>query len=174
MSDEELLTERLSLRRPDTDDIDTILAVHSDPRAYAHNPSDALRTRTEAAELFAHWDEHWRRFGFGYWVVRRRTSPTALGFCGLKVMTLRDRTILNLLYRLDPASWGQGIAGEAATAVVRWAAGRQPDYPIVARVRPANVASHRVAVRAGLVRAEALDAEGFDGFDQLYVSNWTD
>jgi [ribosomal protein S5]-alanine N-acetyltransferase len=169
---EELLTARLSLRRPGPDDIDTILTVHSDPRACAHNPSDALRTRAEAAALFADWDDHWRRFDFGYWVVRRRTSPTGLGFCGLKFMTFRDRRILNLLYRLDPASWGDGIAGEAATAAVRWASGRLPDYPIVARVRPANVASQRVAARCGLARAETLDGPGLDGIDQIYVANW--
>ncbi|MPZ81477.1 MAG: GNAT family N-acetyltransferase [Actinophytocola sp.] len=163
-------TERLSLSRPEPGDIDAILAVHSDPRTVAHNPSDALATRAEAEALFARWDEHWRIYGFGYWVVRHRDAPVQLGFCGLKFMSLRERRVLNLFYRLDPASWGDGVAGEAATAVVRWAVARFPDQPVVARVRPENIASQRVATRAGLVRAEELDENGFDGVDWIYAS----
>ncbi|BDM68443.1 hypothetical protein HEK616_19300 [Streptomyces nigrescens] len=49
-----------------------------------------------------------------------------------------------------------------------------PDTPLIARVRPANVASQRVAVRAGLRRARHLDAEGYDGFDWIYVARPAD
>lgn len=111
---EEVRTARLSLRRPVAADIDAVLAVHTDPRAVAHNPSDALATRPEAAELFGRWDAHWERHGFGYWVVRRHDSAAALGFCGAKVMPPG----LNLFYRFAPEHWGQGVATEAVTAVV--------------------------------------------------------
>ena len=163
----ELLTTRLSLRRPAPGDAAAVLAVHADPLACAHNPADALTTMAEAEELLGRWQDHWRRFGFGYWVVRRHGEPRVLGFCGLKVMTLRGEPVLNLFYRFDPACWGDGIATEAARAVVRWAA--PLGEPVVARVRPANVASQRVAERAGLTRAEHLDEDGQDGPDWLYT-----
>lgn len=172
MPDEELLTARLSLRRPLAGDVDAILAVHSDPLAYQHNPSDALINRAEAAGLFVYWDEHWRRHGFGYFAVRRHDSAAVLGFCGLKFMTFLQRRILNLFYRLAPEAWGDGVASEAAAAVVQWGTERQPGHPVVARVRPENVASQRVATRAGLVRAAELDGPGLDGFDQIYVMGW--
>jgi [ribosomal protein S5]-alanine N-acetyltransferase len=171
---EKLLTRRLSLRRPEPGDVDAILGIHRDPRACAHNRSDALTTRADAEDLFRRWDEHWQSFGFGYWVVRRQESPSLVGFCGVKFMLLRDRRILNLFYRLAPASWGDGVGSEAAAAVVTWATTRQPDHPVIARVRPENVASQRVAVRAGLVRARHLDCQGFDGFDWIYAANWAD
>jgi ribosomal-protein-alanine N-acetyltransferase len=164
-----LETERLSLRRPVPADIDAILAIHQDPRAIAHNPSDALATREEAEELFARWDAHWTRHGFGYWVVH---SNGIAGFCGLKVMEFQDRPILNLLYRFDPAMWGKGFATEAATAVVAWAAEHGPEHPVIARVRPANAASAQVAAHAGLKRAEHLDGPGYDGHDLIFVSHW--
>jgi RimJ/RimL family protein N-acetyltransferase len=160
----ELRTERLTLRRPQPADIDAILAVHADPLACAHNPSDALASHAEAAKLFACWDTHWRSHGFGYWVVRHQDAT--VGFCGVKYV---DERVLNLFYRFAPASWGDGIATEAATAVVRWAA-RLPGHAVIARVRPDNVASQRVAVRAGLSRAEHLDGEGHDGLDWIYGS----
>jgi RimJ/RimL family protein N-acetyltransferase len=159
-----LRTTRLSLRRPTPGDIDTILAVHSDPRACAHNPSDALSTREEAEDLFQRWNNHWLRFGFGYWVVQE-----SLGFCGVKVMSLYDQQVLNLFYRFAPAAWGRGYASEAATEVMRWVSVNVPDYPVIARVRPDNIASQRVAVNAGLTRAPHLDADGEDGPDWIFT-----
>lgn len=164
---ETILTARLSLRRPENVDAAVVFAVHADPLACAHNPADALTTMAEAEELVGRWQDHWRRHGVGYWVVRDRGEDAVLGFCGLKVMTLRDEPVLNLFYRFDPACWGRGIATEAATEVVRWAA--VLDMPVVARVRPANVASQRVAVHAGLTRAEHLDEDGQDGLDWIYL-----
>ncbi|WP_329101708.1 GNAT family N-acetyltransferase [Micromonospora sp. NBC_01699] len=172
---EELRTARLSLRRPTPADIDAIHRVHSDPRACAHNPGDALASRTEAEQLYQRWDGHWHRNGFGYWTVRGHVpSDQPLGFCGIKLMELHGLTILNLFYRLDPSAWGNRIATEAATAVVDWATTHLPDRPLVARVRPDNTASLKVAVRAGLRRAPHLDTAGEDGLDWIFTSNWPD
>ncbi|CAN5850823.1 hypothetical protein BH24CHL6_BH24CHL6_12240 [soil metagenome] len=87
-------------------------------------------------------------------------------------MQFKGRRVLNLFFRLDPSAWGQGLASEAATAVVEWARMHLPDEPLIARVRPANIASQRVALRAGLDRAEPLDGPGEDGFDWIFASNW--
>lgn len=170
---EVLRCRRLVLRRPTPLDVESILAIHQDPLAVGHNPSDALTDRCEADALFRRWDQHWARHGFGYWVIRRHESELQLGFCGLKLMTLRGEDVLNLLYRLHPSTWGQGLASEAATAVVGWAATHQAGYRVVARVRPTNLASHRVALKAGLVRAPEFDGPGSDGVDCLYVSEPT-
>ncbi|MCZ7437902.1 GNAT family N-acetyltransferase [Micromonospora sp. WMMC241] len=166
--DEELTTARLTLRRPTPADVDLIHLLHTDPLACAHNPSDLLRDRAEAAERFDRWDAHWRRHGFGYWVVCR--DDRRLGFCGLKVMRLHGHDVLNLFYRLAPAAWGDGVGGEAATAVVGWAAAHRPGLPVIARVRPDNVASQRVARRAGLRRAAHLDTPGEDGLDWIFTA----
>jgi ribosomal-protein-alanine N-acetyltransferase len=162
-----MLTDRLSLRRPVPADIDAILRLHRDPVACAHNPADMISTRGEAIERYRRWSAHWDEHGFGYWAVCNRNGDL-LGFCGLKVMRLHERPVLNLFYRLDPAAWGNGIGTEAATAVVTWAA-TQP-LPVAARVRPANVASARVAERAGLHRTPDLDVDGEDGLDWIYLS----
>ena len=169
----ELRTERLTLRRPVAGDVVAVHSIHRDPAACAHNPSDALRTLEEAAGLLERWLEHWRGFGFGYWVVRRRLDAgRTLGFCGVKLTDVDDRRALNLFYRFHPAAWGRGVASEAALEVVRWAREHVPALPVVARVRPANTASQRVAVNAGLTRAEHLDRLGEDGPDLLFTAGW--
>jgi RimJ/RimL family protein N-acetyltransferase len=172
---EELLTTRLSLRRPTPAAIDAIYRIHHDPAACAHNPADMLTTPADAEDRYHRWEQHWHQHGFGYWVVHPRKvdgQRDILGFCGLKLMRLQDREILNLFYRLDPAVWGNGIATEAATAVVNWATTHLPDRPVVARVRPDNVASATVAERTGLRRDAHLDTAGEDGLDWIFVKNW--
>jgi ribosomal-protein-alanine N-acetyltransferase len=168
----EIDTARLTLRRPDRADIDAIFAIHHDPEACRHNPSDLLATLTDAEDLFRRWDEHWRRHGFGYWVVRDRATGKLVGFSGTKVVRFRDREVLNLFYSFDQAAWGLGFATEAATAVVVWAGEQLPDWPILARVRPENLASQNVARKAGLRRAPDLDESGEDGPDQMYTIRW--
>ncbi len=175
LSHEELMTARLSLRRPTSADIDVIYRVHHDPKACEHNPADMLRTRVEAEDLYRRWDQHWQHHGFGYWVIRAYEADDqrlTLGFCGLKLTRLVGREVLNLFYRLDPAAWGNGVATEAATAVVGWATTHLPDRPIIARVRPDNVASAAVARRAGLQRAAHLDTAGEDGLDWIFTKNY--
>jgi RimJ/RimL family protein N-acetyltransferase len=149
--------------------VNAILSIHSDPRACAHNPSDSLANRDEAQQLFWRWDEHWVRYGFGYWVVRRRGSDLTIGFCGIKVMQFNGREVANLFYRFDPAVWGSGLAREALIAVTGWAAANIPDWVLIARIRPLNFASQRVAIHAGLARAEHLDTPGEDGVDWIFV-----
>ena len=162
-----LTTARLTLRRPVPADTDEIWRIHRDPVACAHNPSDLIATRSQAAERCRQWIAHWERHGFGYFVVR--SGAAVAGFCGVKQMRLHDVPVLNLFYRFDPAVWGAGLASEAAAAVVGWAPSSQP---VIARVRPGNAASARVAMKAGLQRAPDLDVDGEDGLDWIFVTGW--
>ncbi|MFC4014457.1 GNAT family N-acetyltransferase [Nonomuraea purpurea] len=167
----ELRTARLVLRPPTGADIDAIFAIHKDPQTSLHNPSDSLAQLDEAEQLYQRWNNQWQSCGYGYWVVRRHDGAQQLGFCGIKPMELHGMKVLNLFYRFAVSAWGRGYASEAATAVTTWAAKSVPDLPLIARVRPANVASQRVAVHAGLSRAEHLDESGEDGLDWIYAAN---
>jgi len=92
-----------------------------------------------------------------------------LGFCGVKPMRLSGAPMLNLFYRFDPAARGRGFGTEAAIAVVGWVTRIRPEQKLIARIRPDNTASARVAANAGLVRAPELDAEGEDGPDDIWI-----
>ncbi|MGW5867158.1 GNAT family N-acetyltransferase [Streptomyces sp. NPDC055239] len=173
LAGEQMQTDRLSLQRPAEADIDTIFSIHSDRETCRHNPSDALAGLDEAKLLYQRWDAQWQQYGYGYWVVRRRNFPQQLGFCGIKPMELHGTKTLNLFYRFAPSAWGHGFAAEAATAVVAWASQNAPHLPLIARIRPANIASQRVAIRAGLTRAPHLDTSGYDGLDWIFVANLT-
>ncbi|MFF2412401.1 GNAT family N-acetyltransferase [Streptomyces sp. NPDC058092] len=85
-------------------------------------------------------------------------------------MDLHRTQVLHLFYRSATSAWGQGFAGEAATKVTAWVSRHVPDLPLIARVRPANIASRRVAIRAGPTRTEHLDGAGYAGLDWIYAS----
>lgn len=169
-SDCVLWTPRLLLRRPAADDVGAVLRLHQNPLAIAHNPGDALEDETAAGQRLDRWIEHWAQHGIGYFAVSWRHDHGAFGFCGIKVMTLHGRPVSNLMYRLDPRLWGRGIATEAASAVVARTLRRYPGRPVIARVRPENHASARVAIKSGLTRAPGLDTAGADGVDHVFTS----
>lgn len=165
-----ITTERLRLRPPDRADAGAVLRLLRNPRTTEHNPADALRDVTETRRLMDRWKLHWQQHGIGYHAVTGQASDELIGICGVKAMTVQGQPVANLLSRIDPAHWGVGIATEATTAVIAQSQSHWPDRPVIARIRPENHASARVAVKLGLVRAPELDDVGEDGPDHLFIS----
>jgi len=162
-------TGRLAARPPVPADALAVLALHSDPAAVAHNPGDRLSDLRQAEDLLQRWVRHWQEHHIGYWLLTGHDDEHVVGVCGVKRTTLLDRPVWNLLYRLEPSVRGRGLATEAATAAVTRARRHPSGLPVVARVRPANHASARVALAAGLQRSPWLDTAGEDGPDDLYL-----
>ena len=158
-----LRTARLRLDPPEPSDAGAVLAIAGDPRAVEHNPSDLVSDLVEAEELVGCWIQHWEQRGFGYWCVREAGRAPMVGYCGLKSMLAREQPVLNLIYRFQPDVWGRGYATEAARAAIAWTQTIHQETTILARVRPENIASRRVALKVGLSRDPALDEEGQDG-----------
>lgn len=165
-----MTTERLRLIRPMANDSAGVFAILGDARTVEHNPSDRLEDRGEAAELVARWVRHWEENGFGYWCVRESGSDRIIGYSGVKRMLVHGRPVLNLVYRFAPDVWGRGFATEAAAAVVSRAVDDMPTETIVARVRPDNLPSQNVALKAGLQRDATMDCLGDDGVDWAFTS----
>jgi ribosomal-protein-alanine N-acetyltransferase len=163
----EVKTHRLVLRRPVDADAEFVLALHSDPQAIAHNPADGLADLADARTRLAMWSEQWRQ-GLGYWIVEETVPGRPIGVCGVKAVDLHGRPSWNLLYRFLPEAWGSGYASEAARASIGAAAQVDASRPVIARIRPANSGSARVAEAIGLVRRPDLDLDGEDGRDELW------
>ena len=163
----EVRTERLLLRRPVAQDAAFVLTLLTDPRTTAHNPSDALASMEDAEAQLQRWDGQWEA-GLGYWIVE--TAGAAIGVCGVKAVEIAGLPVWNLLYRFLPSAWGHGLAREAAAEAVRVARSVDASRPVIARVRPANAASARVAAAIGLARRPELDLVGDDGPDEVWAS----
>lgn len=75
-----------------------------------------------------------------------------------------ERTVWELGWWLAPARRGRGLAAPAVALLLGWLDGVGTAGPVVARIRPGNVASTRVASSVGLVRRGR-----FDGAHDLWV-----
>ena len=164
-----LTTARLSLRQPAQADAVAILEILSSPSVVQHNPSDLVTELGDAEALVSQWLAHWDRYGFGNCCVFEEKTGRLVGNCGVRWMTIHGASVLLLMYRFHPSAWGLGYATEAAAAVLRWAHEMLPSDVVVARVRPTNLASQRVATRVGLRRDAAFDDQGGDGVDWAFT-----
>lgn len=143
-----LETARLRLEPLDTEHLDPVHAIYSNPLTWQHLPSGrfAEQSRTEAMILRARVS--WQSVGLGPWAVSLRDDPSqVIGTAGCAMLAL---PAWNLGYRLAPTAWGHGYASEAAHAALEAARSARPDTPVSARALSANPASIRVLTRIGL------------------------
>jgi RimJ/RimL family protein N-acetyltransferase len=98
--------------------------------------------------------------GFGLWAVERRADGALIGQVGLNPVPdhLPVAPAIEMSWRMFPAVWGQGYAGEAAAAALAWGLAHLPaDAEIVAFTTVTNQRSQAIMRRIGLVRQAARD-----------------
>jgi RimJ/RimL family protein N-acetyltransferase len=142
-----LHTQHLRLRPRTLADVDANLAMDLDPQVHRYILAKAPDPGQWRARLAAQIASAWPATG-GLWVVERRGEPGFLGWCGL--FPLGHSGLLEIGYRYVPAAWGQGIASEAARAVLDHGFRQLALDPIVAVTHPDNRASQRVLQKIGL------------------------
>jgi ribosomal-protein-alanine N-acetyltransferase len=149
-----LETERLALRHLTPGDLDALAAIQSDSevmRYYAAGPHSREGTLRELELCIAAQAEH----GFSLWAAVDRSDGRLVGRCGLLPQSLQGRREVEMAYLLARSHWGRGLATEAALALRDHALGRLGLRRLVSIVHRDNLASRRVAEKAGL-RAERM------------------
>ena len=92
------------------------------------------------------------------WAIEWRDRPGLLGLCGLSPCEETGSTQIG--WRLLPFAWGQGVATEAARAVLARALGPLGLWEVVTLIHPDNHASLRVAAKVGMTRAGVVRYRG--------------
>lgn len=164
------MTVSLVFRRPTLADLHDVLRVHGDPRTNMYNPAGPDDEAASHVRL-VEWMEHWDRHGFGYEVIEDQTG-TALGMAGVRHERWLEVQVLNLYYRLAPEAWGKGIATAAGQRALETAATVAPSLPVLARTKPENLPSQRIAAKVGLQRRPDLEVDDDTGSVVIYTSSW--
>jgi RimJ/RimL family protein N-acetyltransferase len=144
-----LETPRLRLRWFVAADADFLRALLNDPGWIANIGERNVRTRRQArAWIATRHTATYGRLGFGFWAVERKSDGALMGMCGLiKRDTLMEADVG---YALMPAYRGQGYAGEAAAACVRYAQDVLGLPEVWGITGPTNAASAAVLKQSGL------------------------
>ena len=148
-----LETARLRLRAHRPDDFAACRAIWSDPEVVRHiggKPS----TGEEAWRRLLTYAGLWSLLGFGYWAIEERASGQYIGDVGYAEFQ-RDidpslRGMLECGWVLARAAHGKGYASEAVSAIEAWRLANLPGCRAACIIAPGNVASIRVAEKAGL------------------------
>ena len=90
-----------------------------------------------------------------------RGNERLIGYCGFFLQTVDDAEELEIGYRLDPSSWGRGLATEAARAVRDHAFNDLELSRVISLIHPDNIASRRVAKKNGMKPEKQTIFRGF-------------
>lgn len=143
------LTERLIVRPRDIGDLDACLAMDRDPEVTKFIPGPWQDPEAHRVFVTARIAEDFGP-GLGYWSILAKDAPsTFLGW----ILLIPDDTVgpdIEVGWRLTRATWGRGIAAEAARPVIDHAFGTLGLDRIIANIHPDNLASRRLAEKLGL------------------------
>lgn len=151
----ELRTPRMLLRQWQETDREPFAEMNADPEVMEHFPGLLSRTESDAFadRLRAGLEER----GWGLWAVE--ITGTFVGFVGLSLATFDApfTPAVEIGWRLARPYWGQGLATEAARAVLDHAFGPLALDEIVSFTATTNLRSQRVMQKLGMHHDPADD-----------------
>jgi len=136
------------LRRFQTENHDGFVEMNRDSRVMKYFPE--LLSSAESLSGIARIEQHWETYGFGPWALD--VCGEFAGLLGLKVVPteMPFAPAVELLYRLLPRFWGQGLATDGSLAALEFGFRKLNLERIVAFAVETNIASVRVMVKLGM------------------------
>lgn len=147
-----LVTSRLVLRPVMAEDLDDLVRLYGDPQVTAFTKL-GRRDRAETIRILAGYRDTWRRQDYGMRAVLAKADGRFFGECGLFGAESRAVEIAGeaaLRYAFFSDHWGQGLASEAARAVLVDGFARAGLERIVSIAQVRNPASVRVMEKLGM------------------------
>ena len=146
----ELRTGRTVLRQWRDEDREPFADLNADPEVMEHFPKALTRTESDAFvdRIRAGMAER----GWGLWAVEVTSTNDFAGFVGLNPVTFEApfTPAVEIGWRLARSYWGQGIATEAARAVLYYAFGTLGLDEVVSFTSTTNLRSQRVMQKLGM------------------------
>jgi RimJ/RimL family protein N-acetyltransferase len=155
----ELATARLVLRQWRDSDLAPFAALNADPEVMQYMPRCLERSESDA--LVGRYRERIAERGWDLWALERRDDGSFVGALGLAVATFPApfTPCVEIAWRLARAQWGQGLATEAAGAVLRFGFQTLALQEVLAFTVPENRRSRAVMARLGMHRDPGEDFE---------------
>jgi ribosomal-protein-alanine N-acetyltransferase len=159
-----LESERLILRRQVPSDLDDLWSLYCDPEITKYIP-DAPRTREQAREeLEWHMNGHPKNPDLGLWATIHKESGKFIGRCGLLPWTIEGHDEVEVAYTIARDFWGQGLATEAAKAILNYGFEKLHLVRMVSLIEPENTASQKVAEKIGMTFERRVDEGEYTPF----------
>jgi len=149
---ERIETRTLVLERLRPDHAEELKVLLLDPRVWRTTwPLSGEPTEAQLSESLAAKLDHWERYGFGWWLLRDRSTGEMVGRGGLQWTYAAGLDEVEAGWAIMPERWGQGLATELARRSIEVAFEDLARREIVAFTLPHNAASRRVMEKTGFV-----------------------
>lgn len=149
-----LAAGRLRLRALTAADTDAVYAVFSDPQVMRYWSSPPMTAPEQAVAYIEHIEQWFARRAGLQWGIAHGDDDRVIGTATLCAFALEHRRC-EIGYALSSTAWGQGLAHEALTRLLRYAFDELALERIEADVDPRNAASIKLLERLGF-RHEGL------------------
>ena len=150
-----LHTERLSLREYRHADFDLFADHLVNPESSVHLGS---ADRQAAWRIFTSHAGLWLVHGAGWWAIEDKRTGQLVGNVG--AFFREQSTVMELGWNTYRAFWGNGIANEAAAAVLNYVFEVRRELKVRALISSGNVSSRRVAERLGMTYEMETELNG--------------
>jgi RimJ/RimL family protein N-acetyltransferase len=116
----QLETERLVLREWDDGDRESFARMNADPMVMEFMPR--LLSHEDSDRLLDRFKDHFKKHGYGLYVLERKKDGEFLGFVGLNNVDpkMPFAPAVEIAWRLGHEHWGHGYATEAAQRVLEY------------------------------------------------------
>ena len=143
-----LSSDRLRLRPMNPDDIDEMAHLLGDAEVMAFYPRP--KSRQEGENWIQRNIDSYEQNDFGLWVIELLATGEFVGECGLTVQVVDGISEVELGYHVHTRFWSQGYATEASLLCLEYARTKLDLTRVIGLMVPENLASQRVAEKAGL------------------------
>jgi ribosomal-protein-alanine N-acetyltransferase len=163
-----LATERLNLRRFDLQDAPFVIELVNEPGWLRFIGDKGVRTVEDAHRYLRDGPlSMYSRFGFGLYLVERKSDGAPIGTCGLIKRDTLEHVDIGFAFLARVAK--QGYAHEAARAVVAQAKSLRLAR-LLAITTPTNHASQKLLVKIGLRFDKEITMSGDAEMLHLFVA----
>lgn len=156
-----LETSRLSFRRLESNDLDDLFALYSDPEVRRYFPEGTLSRKQTQDELEWFQHGHPENPELGLWATIHKETGRFIGRCGLLPYVIDGQAEVEIAYSLAKEFWGRGLGTEAALGIRDYAIATLGFRRLICLIDRDNQASIRVATKIGMrFEKEGVDDQG--------------
>jgi len=156
-----LETSRLTLRYITSRDAEALMSVLGDPEVMQFSII-GVHDRQQIRQFIEQRLLSYLECGFGLYALVHKQDQQMIGYCGFFLQAIEQQKEVEIGYRLARKYWGQGLATEAAQAVLEYGQQRFNFQRFVCLVEPANTRSIRVATKLGMRLEKQIIYHGLD------------
>lgn len=149
---------RLKYRKIGPEDSDFIGAYLSDPELTRFLPLGGPYPRNQVEEFLVNRIRHWRRHGFGTFVMSLPATGRVIGYCGLE--HVKETEFVDIRYGVVRDLWGEGMATEAAQRCLAFGFADLNLMTLFGAAHPDNLPSITVLKRIGMKPCKGFDFYG--------------